>query len=265
MASNRLSRFFQLLLLLALSASACRDSYDDGPDVVFTGKPEFSIDLFEQRDPTDGTPVFGLWVESIEAYACAGYQLESAVTVTAASVEIALAARRPEPCTGTPEKIRHFVPIGNLSPGSYSFRLAIGNALFSDGTLEVTAQGYSLSLDTEQGVDFQNRLLSRIPAGLIWGYVLAPDELHQPVANQFISDLKSLTEEPGLAPGFYGYFTVTGTQSVYLHRSWQPGSLSTPFVLRLTADADALRAMLQGYRATPDALTIKCLSTVGEF
>jgi hypothetical protein len=124
---------------------------------------------------------------------------------------------------------------------------------------------YSLSLPNAQGVYVQHFELNSLPSGITWGYADTPDEASEPVADNFITDLKTLTADDGLAPGFYSYFTVSGTGDFLFHKLIQPEGAARFYVRRLTASPAALQSLLQNYRgAAQQPLQIKCWTTEGE-
>ena len=274
--SCRLSRFLKpgksesrkWLLLLALAVftvTACHKPDTDGPEIIVTFPPEFTVDLFERRDEATGAPVFGLWVESMAEFDCANYGIEYISTVSGSAIAVQLQeVRKPDTCLGQPGPARAFLPIGLPASGAYDFTFTLGSAIVNKGTLMVTDGHYELSMPNTQGVDFQNRVLESIPDHYVWGFALAPAEPDLPVADQFIAGLKPLTSEPDLPPGYYGYFTVSGTGQYFFHRSIAPGLQHLPFLRRLNAAPDAVRSLLQTFRSDSiRPLTVRCFSTYG--
>lgn len=256
-----------LLFTILFSLSACRVGPGDDTDIVVTADPEFAVDLFEMRNDSDGAPTFGLWVESVKVYDCSGYGIDASVLVQNNRIEVDLLGTIPaSPCSGDPAPAKQFLPIGNLADGSYTFAISLRDIIINEGVLTVTDGRYSLSLSDPQGIDFQNLVLERLPDGIIWGYAATPDELSEPVADNFIFDLKTLSTESGLLPGFYSYFTVAGAGGVYFHKSIAPPGTAEIFVRRLSASTDALKSLLQNYRnAAQQPLYIRCWTTEGEF
>ena len=258
-------RFLSLICLLA-AFNACRvnDVAEEGP--VFTGDPEYAIDLFEQRDPMDGAPTFGLWVERLDLSPCEGYGVDATAQVNGSSIEVAiLGVQEKTPCAGDSAPAKQFVPIGNLADGTYTFNLSIFGVIVNKGSLTVANGQYTLSLPNAQGVFIENFILESLPDGIIWGYAATPDEASQPVADNFIADLKALTTAHGLAPGFYSYFTVSGTGDILRHKRIAPKGTAKLFLYKRAASSDAVRGLLQNYRdAAQQPLTIKCWTSEGE-
>ncbi len=261
----RHQRWFFSLILIASAFAACRVE-DVRDDVVFTIEPEFTVDLFEQRDASDGTPVFGLWVESMANYDCPGYGIEADVQVAGGKIDVTLlGVLRPTPCAGDSAPARQFLPIGNLPDGIYPFSLSLRDVVTNTGILTVANGHYELSLPAAQGVDVQAFVLEHLPDGTIWGYAATPNEQSEPVADNFIFDLKTLSSESGLAPGYYSYFTVAGTGEVFFHKQIAPAGAAQLFVRRLTATPNDLKLLLQNYRNSSQLpLNIKCWTTEGE-
>lgn len=264
-----LRRLTFLFLLFALALGACRvRPGESDPDVIVTVPPEFIVDLYEQRDAADGHATFGLWVETVKTdYPSGNYRIVSAVESGANRIAVRLLnVSEPDQPDHIAGPARAFIPVGALADGVYAFTVQLGDALFSDGVLTIGQGRFELNFpDGTAGIDVQNRVLQHIPDGMVWGYALTPSEIQYPAANNFLLNIKDFTTESGLAPGYYGYFTVAGTGQVFFHRSVAPGALSQPFLRRLSADPNALRALLNSYRndsQTP--LTIRCWWTGGE-
>lgn len=257
--------FFTLVsLTLLMSLPACRDEHAADLPTVFDLEPEFTVDLFEQRDPLDGTPKFGLWVESMADCACSGCAVVAETEVQGNDISVRLQGiQEPVPCTGMPAQARTFVPIGQLPDGEYRLTLSLRSVVTNTGTLNVVQGRYILTMPDPQGVVFQNYVLEKVPADMVWGYALTPDETSMLAAQNWIGDLKSITADGGLAPGFYSYFTVSGNGAVFLHESIAPQGAAQVFVRKLAAPTANLKNLLQTYRA--NALEVRCLTTQGEF
>lgn len=252
-------------LFLTLAAASCRVDRTEDPVVIVTADPEFNVDLFEYRDPVDGHPTFGLWIESLSTYdsttfIVAGGQLDgSAITVQVSGIE------QPADAVDQAGTATAFVPLGNPANGVYTFHLSLGSIIVNKGTLTVADGHYELSVPEPNGVIFQNMVLEHLPEGMIWGYAETPTETQEPVADAFILDLKTITSDPGLAPGFYGYFTVTGAGSTYFHNSFVPKGQAEPFVRKLSGTPGELHNLLQSYRSNGQTdLSIRCMTTSGE-
>jgi hypothetical protein len=251
------------LLFLTLVLTACRVSREDDPIVHYTADPEYQIDLYEQRDPANGAPIFGLWVESTKSFEFANYIIEDTIAVGDREIEVDLIGiQKPDTGIGPASPARTFIPIGKLADGQYQLNISLAGAITNKGTLTVSSGPYIASFSQPQGIIMQNLVMDHIPDGMLWGYAATPSEPQQPVAAAFLLDLKSISADPGLAPGYYSYFTISGTGSIFLHSSILPNVQAEPFVRTLTAPYPALKGLLQTYRSKP--LTIRCLSTTGE-
>jgi hypothetical protein len=260
---SRLCRF-SFLIFLTFAIAACH--VEDDNDVVVTIPPEYAVDLFENRAASDGTPTFGLWVESMEKYRCTGFGIAAQVAVQNDHIGVTiLGVTEPAPCVGDSAPARQFIAIGHLTNGTYEFSLSLRDVIVNEGSLTVASGQYTLFLPEAQGVVIENFTLASLPDGIVWGYAATPDEASQPVADDFLADLKTLTAENGLVPGFYSYFTISGTGNISFHKSIAPVGTSKHFVRQLNASPDALKGILQNYRdAAQQPLSIKCWTTEGE-
>jgi hypothetical protein len=259
-------RKLPFLLGVCLLLVACREKIE-APEIRFTADPEFNLDLFEQRSATDGSPIFGLWVESLKNQDAGNYGIQYQVTWTAEKeIEVQIiGVRPPDTPSGAPAPARDFLPVGVLAPGDYRIDIVLGQTIRNTGTLRVETDGYSLSLAASQGFMVQNMHLKKIPTGTLWGYADASTDLLKPRAEAFVSDLKAVTADHTLPTGFYGYFTITGAGSLFLHSSLDPQKAALVFVRQYSTPLQELRAVVQNYRNHPSApLPLRCLSTGGE-
>lgn len=255
----------RLALLALFFLTACRAVPDDTPDIVVTLDPEFTVDLFEQRNPADGHSTLGLWVESTAIYPCEQVAIDAEAWASASTVDVLIRGiQQPDTCTGAPGQARRFLALPPLAPGQYDFYLEMGPTLRSSATLTAGPERLTLQVREAQGVDFRYRELFPLPEGLLWGYVRVPDETLEPLSEDFLKDLKLLTTEPNLTPGYYSYFTMSGTQQAFFHPAFKPAGVHKVFVRRFSGNPDALRALMQGYRSGGTPLPIRCWSTVGE-
>lgn len=257
----------QLLLLFGLfcTLNACKEKLAE-PDFVYTGAPEFALDLFEQRSVTDGASGLGLWVSSFALQDGAGFGINASVEVKDRDIVMHIwGVQKPDSIKGQPAPAAGFVPFGSLAEGDYKLSVILGATVQSHATLTIGKDHSDLSDSDARGIVFQNMALRHLPDGLAWGYADAHNEVVKAKAEQFVSDLKNLSSEAGLAPGFYSYFTVTGTGTVFLHPSIDPTDAHIPFVRALSGTPDALRGLLEGYRTDGVLpLKVKCLSGWGE-
>lgn len=262
-----MSRFYRPILLLYCFSLliGCKKAADD-PTVIVTTDPEFQIDLFEQTDPLTGNPTFGLWIRSVEKFSCSNYQIKGSVQAGGSDIRVHLMdVSAPDTCENGAAVAQTFLPIGKLVPGAYSFSLTLGNAIENEGTLHVFDDRYELSVEHPQGVHFQNLVLKKIPQGLIWGYIVTPDNLALARADAFLADLKNLTTEHTLESGFYSYFTLSGTGLTSLHPGFAPTASAQLFVRQSETAPENLQMLLQQYRSAPQTpVQIRCLSTFGE-
>lgn len=249
-------------LLCCFFLHACQAGKDD-EIVIVTTAPEFQVDLFEQRDSIDGAAMFGLLIKSIRSFPCANFKIEGDVQISGNQVRVYLNdVLEPDSCQGAAGTAQRFLAIGNLAPGSYSFSLFLKDALESSGTLTIGASSSALSIDQQQGIDFQQIVLNKIPEGLLWGYATTPDPDAAARIDAFLADLKNISSEPALSPGYYSYFTLAGTGLVALRPGFAAPGPAQVFVRQLNAAPQGLSQLLQQYRPQSSG-QIRCLTTFG--
>jgi hypothetical protein len=256
---------FTLFLLLVLYMAGCkRNSLPYGDDVIVNVKPEFSIDLFEQRDDTNGTPVFGLWVESMEVFECDNYQIIHDKTQDAAAIKVMLQGiQKPQNCNPQTAKAKVFIPIGKLADGAYSLEIDLRDVVSNKGKLKVSQGNYSLEMPDPKGIVIGNYLVQAIPDQLFWGYIETPAEQAAQQANALLADLKSLSTSVSLSAGYYSYFTVSGSGAIFFNPALLPGTNHVVFVRKMNTSPADIRKTLQTYRSASQPLVVKCFSTSG--
>lgn len=252
-------------LILALCIGC--QQVNEEPEIVVTAPPAFSVDLFEQRDSVDGVAQLGLLVESLAGYSCAGVLIEASAGKSGDTVAVNISGVQvPDPCAGdSGRQAQVFVPLADLFQAVHPFRLRLLDVIDNHGHLTADAARAVLTVPDPKGAIFQNMVVERLGAdSLVWGYVAYDDEVSRKRANDFLADLKAITAENGLGPGYYSYFTVSGTGVVVLHAAMQPPRNAYFFVRRISKPAVAVRQLLEVYRdVAGPALGIRCLSTFG--
>lgn len=258
-----------LSLLSLLSLISCRKTSLDNDDaVVVNTPPEFNLDLFEQRDEQNGGAQLGLWIESAQTYPCDQPVLEVSVERLPQTIKVHIAGvRLPEPCLGGVSKARTFISFGALSDGIYNIQINVGanDLIKNEGTLHVEGNKTTLHMPDASAVNIMNFVTLRIPDHYLWGYAATPDEASEPAADQFLVDLKKRSADVALPPGYYSYFSVSGTGQVQLHNSVLPNGTHEAFVRQFDGDLQPLREIIDAARNSPDApLPIYCQTTLGK-
>lgn len=261
-----MNRYLYAICTVLMAMTACRP-LDNLEEVQFVTDPEFTVDLFDWRDPATGNPRFGLYVESRANYPCDNTRLTTQLTALGNAIELEfLGVSQTEPCDSAPAPIRQFIELGSLSDGEYEFSLRLNDVAVSKGVLTVSSGLFSLSAVESRGVDFRERVLQRIPEGIIWGFIRIPDEKANAAADQFLQILKPLSAEADLPPAYYGYFSVAGTGVSSSAAFLQLNPSDRFFIRRFNkVNFPALRAMADNFRAQPGAPDIRCFSTAGEW
>jgi hypothetical protein len=253
--------------LFLLVFSACQKNSDAEPDIIVTTPPEFTLDIFEQREDVGGKSVLGFWIESLQSYPCPSVEIMTEVQVNDSEILLSiLGVQQPPACTGQNTIAKKFVALGALPVGTYTLqiRLGLNDLIVNKGQLVVSTNRTEIKFSEIQGIDIQQFICTRIPDHYVWGYVAIPNETAEPIADQWLAAFKSQSNPSELAPGFYSYFTVSGTGQVELHKSIAPTSAHEHFIRQINGDLQPLRDLIIQYRNAPDVpLQIQCLSTLG--
>lgn len=252
------------LFAILLSVSACKVA-EQSPDFIFTGEPEFTVDLYAERAADDGSERLGFWVESTKDFPAQGYGIAHSISLNGRQLTVIInGIVAPDSLQGLAAPARGFIPLPALADGEYSVDFKLADAVTNQGSLQIASGVFTLKMPDPQGLIFDQRILLHIPDGTIWGIAHTPEEPQQPIAMQFIQALKGITSENNLPPGFYGYFTVTGTGDFYFHKSVAPAHDATYFLRRRSAPLQSLDQLLVTYRSAQAPIDIRCWTTEGE-
>jgi hypothetical protein len=256
-------QLLRLLAIFAITLIACKPEPGE-PDVVITVDPEFSVDIYEQRDAATGAPTLGFWIQSLEAYPCSDPQIMAQTSLVDGKIEVKILGVDASVCSPGLSVAKRFLPLAPLGIGDHPIKFTLG-PITNDGIMRVGEDRYELVLPDPKGIDIQQYVLNSIPEQLFWGIIQTNNSTLSEKAAMCVSELKSKSIDAGLSPGFYGYFTLSATGQTAAHKSIKNEDSDVFFLRKATNGLDNVREVLQKYRDDQDTpLKIRCFSTAGE-
>ncbi len=192
------------VLGLVISCWACNLTSLGDPEVVADVETEFVLDLQQHLSGSDRLLQFEL--ETLKAQDCKNTLIQNELSVNEAGIVLEInEVGPPEFCESGYAPATALVTVGTLNEGLYNLEINLGKTVFNTGVIEVQPDRYVVTLNTENGIDFQHHRMYRIPEHLLWGYIIADD-----IEDAAISELTSAFSEFGTIPvlkeGYYGHF-----------------------------------------------------------
>jgi len=239
---NKIYLLTSLILLLALS---CTKTNID-PELIINVDDEFTLDLWE--DLESSTPTFNFLFETIKEYSCEDNTIkyktdprESIVVITLEQID------QKSDCAPGLAPASALVPI-EKKEGNFSIRIKLKESIINEGSLSITPEKYSFSLNEDAvGINLVRNDLYRVPKGTIWGYINYQATDHKTHADGFLNDIEQLSSisNPTLTPGYYGHFNVDEQQTFSVNGEEVPAANAVHFVKSFSGNIQDLQAKAQ--------------------
>lgn len=231
--------------------AGCDFSSLDDPIVISEVEDEFYIDLWENLGPTQEERNLVVQIESIQTEQCLNYRIDYQFSKDGNRLKIALNnIIKPLDCVTGEATVKSDVNTGYLLNGIYSFNIDLKKTVSNDGQLTVSADSYTLDMQSENGFSMKHEELLRVPDGAIWGYVNYQQAVNESLANKFLEDLKNISQSPtAYRAGYYGHFSIaTADRKISVNAQPQTSNLKT-FLYQYTDQTAKLKNLLATYRS----------------
>ncbi|MFN7117858.1 MAG: hypothetical protein ACK4TA_13745 [Saprospiraceae bacterium] len=264
-------RYFTLKYLIYLLPlfvfASCDFSSLKDPIVITEVEDEFDVDMWESLAPTFEERNLVIKIESAKTEKCLNYRIDYQVYKDGNRLKVALNnIIKPLDCVPGETTVKTDVGIGYLPNSLYSFNIDLKNTVFNDGQLIVRSDSYTLDMYSKNGFSLKRGELLRVPEGAIWGYVTYPQNNDESLANQWVEDLKKISQVPlNYRSGYYGHFTINNLdRKVTVNEQPLNNNVKT-FLYHYTDDANKLKDLVNRYRQNyGNRLTIRLLNSKGE-
>ncbi|MEN9609970.1 MAG: hypothetical protein RLZZ628_784 [Bacteroidota bacterium] len=249
-------------ILLTLLMVSCKKDIDSASGTEVKVKKEFNIQLWEKLTSTGGE--LQMIVNSIEPQACPNTHLDYYVSMIDNKVTVTLKNfTMPTNCTGAATYTRDTLSIGHLSNGAYKLAINLTDAVLNNGSLVVNNNLYVVDLQSENGIAMGTKQLSRIPENTIWGYVNY-ESSGTSKAQNFVDSLRALCQNLSLPNGAYGHFEVVNETLKMPPTTSYAHPFTTTFLFKYNGEEDKVNKLIQSFKWTNNALTIKMFSQTGK-
>jgi len=255
---NYSSAIFFLSSLLFCSYS-CKTDEDNLPAVVDI-PAAFRVQMEEKFQPGDRPLEVAL--SSVEVLDCTNFTID--YELDQSSLAFLLAIKDfvlSEPCEPGLGVATNRISLGILKPGQYELVISLKDVIRNTGLLIVHPESYSILLETKDGLIVSPNPLCRVPDKAIWGGVFPKTDSLEQLAQDFLSDLRALSQPLSPAPGKYTPFVIEKDLSLTLTQPKAPGDGET-FIYRFTGDRNDLADLVENYRTAGGEELVIILSDV---
>ena len=210
---------------------------------------------------------FQFKTSSIEQYDCQNYELDANAYRFNSFIQFTIRDLiQPSECETGMAPAKNTSSIGFLPNGDYNVQISLKNTISNQGKLQVTADAFTLKMESLDGIELASTELKRIPAKSIWGYVGYQNK--DEVGNQpelFIQDLKNSSLTINLPQGEYGYFKIENNGQLILNPPPKFTFFQT-FLFKYDKNLQELESLLEAYRMGPanGKMEIKVFTWEGE-
>lgn len=230
-------------------------------DVNVTIEDEFKILLWESLEENDRSFKFN--VETIKSESCENTLIDIAPSVVGNNISFTI-HDIPEPDCPAPIFIADAnMEIGSLTIESYEMIISLKNVIQNEGTLKVESDYYELKMKELNGIVVPEKRLYKVPSNTIWGYIASDNSNADSVADGFLDELFTVTEDQDYVDGYYGYFSVVNNDLTILKQNISQGSVRT-FGFSYDGDTVDLMNILSDFRGQHTNVDFKIFTSKGE-
>lgn len=251
MNTTRLFSFFLSLALLSLAS--CKK--DDDSNVLINIEEEFDVQLFEELLP--GQNNLRVHVSTKENLACSNVILghssssdEGSIIISIDSLELI------GDCDNIEATAHTNAELGNIETGTYNLEINLAlNSITNEGKIIVSAEGYSIEMETTHGLTMLENNLLGIPDDYFWGYIYQLDNSGGNISTQFLGSLNAYGQTSELKDGHYGHFDIEENRVVLndaaVETDIPDGAI--PFLFKLNVDKTELKNFVLDFQTDQEA------------
>ncbi len=180
----------------------------EGPPAVTFIQLEKDIELNLWQELTVNGAQPQLLLKTIDAYNCEEGEIISEYSLSNQTIDLFLESIQiPDDCNNSSNVFFKRIHPIDLEVGSYDFFVHLSDIVSNEGSLNYSEDQIELSLNTTNGIKFNNSIMNRIPQNTVWGYV------HDSVSSLSLqNDLLSLVDQDiqfEFLSGNYSHFQIS--------------------------------------------------------
>lgn len=256
---NKYAIFGAMILLMVFNIGCKDDPQDNDRDINIEN--EFKILLWETLNANSRD--FHLNIETIQSQSCENSLIDLSSIAVGSTITLTI-RDIPEPdCPAPIFPAKANFEVGNLTLTDYSLQVSLKDLVHNLGNLMVTDEYYHIQMRDLDGITFPNTRLYKVPTETIWGYASYSNVDAEDFVNEFIDEVKNISEVQDYEDGYYGYFSVENN-SLSIINEILPKQFNQTFGLSFQNDVSELEAILTNYRTLYPNIDFKIFTSKGE-
>jgi hypothetical protein len=249
------------IVFLLIFTFGCKDD-QIVEDVNVTIESEFKILFWESLEENNRS--FNLNVETIKLESCENTLIDVAPSIVGSNILFTI-HDIPEPDCPTPIFIANAdIEIGTLGfPQVFEMIISLKNVIQNEGILAVDSDYYELEMKELNGIVVPETRLYKVPQNTIWGYIATDNSNADLIADGFLDEVVSVSNDQDYIDGYYGYFSAENNELTILKQNISQSSVRT-FGFSYDGDTADLVDILANYRSQHANVEFKIFTSKGE-
>lgn len=246
-----LYRLTVLILITTLFTRCQIDNLED-PIIVPVVEQEFVLDLWQPLSEVGGNQLV-LHMYTIENEPCLNTEILSGQDRVGRTAKLFLYdILEPEVCDPGEAPATGTELLTELTPDLYRLEIDLQSVIINKGWLTVNEAAFQIEMDEENGIQWRNYELRRVPADALWGYITYRNEEEKIAAQQLMDQLTEESNPHALADGYYGHFTLRNV-GAEVEPLDAPTGEQLSFLVRSQADRQAIENLVTDFRAAAES------------
>lgn len=229
---------YPVLIFLCLLVAGC-DLFQNAPEPVVDIPSEFLLEPFEEISESGRS--FQIHLRTLADFDCTNYSFD--VVLDRLPWHYDLELRNlvvPENCLPGEAPASAEATAALPAIGRTDFKVILRDLIESEGEVIFSDAAYRFEFEQQNGFEFTETELLRLPQSAVWGTIFHTDEQ---VRTDFWSQVAALDHELP-PPGYYGYFRARDDRQIF-----EEATGGTSAALFLEDELEALRQIVDAFRA----------------
>lgn len=248
-----------LLSLLTLTVLIPGGCLRKEGDLIVKTPPEFQLMC---REGIGDTPrSLEMVITPVHPPSCSETYIEMVYTLDHSNMQFKIAGlKTPTPCGHMDRVVNARIDLGWTNEGRYTFHGSLRDLIQCEGDIQFTRHSITMLLNKGGGFSIPESSINRLPEHVIWGFIIAQNEVGFNLVKSFVNTLPHPTDL--ISPGHYGHFTISGQKEVsILHSPHLPFKIA--FVTK-NENREQIIDVLQILSQNPDIEQIQLFSAFGK-
>ncbi len=256
-------KLFVSALLLVLLLPSCKIEQLDNPIIVPLVDQEFNLALWEVLSPSGST--LDVQMRTVLNEPCINTTILSDYQKSGNQLELVIfEILPPEDCQPGVAPAFGSETLEDATSGVNNIQVELQGVVVNSGKLTITDTRYTVEMDTEDGIGWEQYELLKIPTGALWGYVTFQEPEQVDFANDFFTQLTERTAPLYAEDGYYGYFELSDEGNQLEVKDQPEAPFQQRFLLQFYGEEMEIDELVTNFRSNaPDGVEVKVLDFEG--